>query len=154
MLLPARDPWWVLTALAVLAPAPPAPSPAPPAGPPAVAVLHQWDRARAAAWASGDVSALRALYTADSPAGRADVALLTRYLDRGLRVRGLTTQVFSVTVLANGPGLVRLRVVDRLAGGVACARDRCAPLPRDHADRRTITLRRGHGRWLVADVRR
>lgn len=153
MLLSARDPWWVVTALALLAPAPPAASPAPPAGPVGVAVLHRWDRARAAAWASGDVAALRALYTARSAAGRADVALLTRYLDRGLRVRGLATQVFSVTVLATGPVRVRLRVVDRLAGGRACARDRCVPLPHDHADRRTITLRRSHGRWLVADVR-
>jgi hypothetical protein len=153
MLLSVRDPWWVVTALALLAPASSAGSPAPTAGSPAVAVLHRWDRARATAWAAGDVAALRALYTPGSPAGRADVALLSRYLDRGLRVRGLATQVFSVTVLAAGPGLVRLRVVDRLAGGLACARHRCVPLPRDQADRRTITLRRSHGRWLVADVR-
>ena len=140
--------WWVGTALAVLHPA------APPAAldGSAAAVLHQWDAARAVAWAAGDVAALRGLYVRGSPAGRADVRLLRRYLDRGLRVRGLHTQVFSFRVRQRAPRLVVVRVVDRIVGGTAVGEGACVPLPHDGADRRTVTLRRQHGRWLVADV--
>ncbi|HEY6932862.1 MAG TPA: hypothetical protein VI452_05640, partial [Marmoricola sp.] len=78
--------------------------------------------------------------------------LLRRYRARGLSVRGLRMQLLSLSVLAASPGRLRVRVVDRLAGGQACDGARCVPLPRDRADRRTITLRRTAGRWRVAAV--
>lgn len=151
-------PWWVGTALALLSPALPSPAlpggaDAGPAAVPALAVLHHWDAARATAWAAGDVLALRRLYTPRSAAGRADVRLLRRYLARGLRVQEMATQVFSARVLADRPHLLRLVVVERLAGGVVGRDGVQVPLPRDRADRHTITLRRVGGRWLVAGVR-
>jgi uncharacterized protein YbjT (DUF2867 family) len=85
-------------------------------------------------------------------AGRADVRLLRRYVDRGLRVRGLHTQVFSVRVLQRAPRRVVVRAVDRIVGGVAVGDGQCVPLPHDRADRRTVTLRRVGESWLVADV--
>jgi hypothetical protein len=150
--------WWVGAALALVHPVPPALVPdgggvAAPGGPAAAqSVLHRWDAARAAAWASGDVAALRGLYTSGSAAGRADARLLRRYVDRGLRVRGLHTQVFSVRVLQRAPRRVVVRVVDRIVGGVAVGDGQCVPLPHDRADRRTVTLRRVGESWLVADV--
>ena len=150
-------PWWVGAAVALLCPAAPpgtaAGTPRAPSAPSALVALHRWDRARSAAWAAGDVPALRRLYTPGSPAGRADVRLLRRYLARGLRVEGLATQVFSARVVVARPAWVRLVVVDRLAGGVARGHGGRVALPRDRADQRTITLRRVAGRWLVDDVR-
>lgn len=140
--------WWVGAALSLVHPAVPTTA----AGGVA-SVLHQWDAARAAAWAAGDASALRQLYTRGSPAGRADVRLLRRYAERGLRVRGLETQVFSIRVLERAPRRVAVRLVDRIVGGVAVGDGRCLALPRDRADTRTVTLRLVRGRWLVADVR-
>ena len=145
--------WWVAAALASVHPAAPPVAPVADDGGAAETVLDRWDAARSAAWAAADVAALRRLYTRGSPAGRADVRLLGRYVDRGLRVRGLHAQVFSIRVLERTPRRVVVRVVDRVVGGVAVGAGRCVPLPHDRADRRTVTLQRVGERWLVADVR-
>ncbi len=50
-----------------------------------LAVLRQWDRRRARAWAQGDPEALATLYVPGSTAGERDLARLRRYVDRGLR---------------------------------------------------------------------
>ncbi|HET7355921.1 MAG TPA: hypothetical protein VFJ09_04510 [Nocardioidaceae bacterium] len=121
---------------------------------PAAAVLHAWDRRRAHAWATGDEQALADLYTAGSAAGRADVAMLRAYLNRGLRVTGLRMQVFAVRVLDHRPGLWRLRVTDRLARAVAVGAGGTVRLPRDGAATRVISLVRGRdGQWRVSVVR-
>lgn len=115
-------------------------------------VLRAWDAARARAWAVGDVAALRDLYV--DRAGVADVRLLRRYADRGLRVEGLTTQLLAVTVLEHAPGRWRLRVTDRLAGGVAVRDGRRVRLPRDEPDTHVVVLTREEGgRWRVARTR-
>src|SRR3954465_12835398 len=59
----------------------------------AAAVLGAWDHRRAAAWAAGDPESLAALYAPGAGAGVADVAMLGDWTDRGLTVRGLTTQL-------------------------------------------------------------
>jgi hypothetical protein len=121
---------------------------------PAAVLLHAWDRRRALAWARGDVQALGDLYTAGSPAGRADVALLKAYLHRGLRVTDLRMQVFAVLVLHHGHGRWRLLVTDRLARAVAVGAGGAVRLPRDSAATRVISLLRGpDGRWRVSAVR-
>lgn len=129
---------------------------APPAAAPGPArrVLAAWDRRRAAAYESGDVAALRALYAPGSRAGRADVRLLRRYRSRGLVVRHLRTQVLEFAVLRSAPGRLVLRVVDRISGARAVAESgRSHPLPRDRADRRRVVLvHRGAG-WQVRTVR-
>lgn len=118
-------------------------------------VLRDWDRARAAAYAHGDVAALRRLYLGRSAAGRADARLLRRYLARGLRVEGMRTQLLELCVLDHGPRRLRLRVVERLVGAEAVHRRTGLrqPLPHAAADERVVELRRTpDGAWRVAGV--
>lgn len=114
----------------------------------ALAVLRQWDQARAAAWERGDPAALRSLYVPGSRAGKADVAMLSRWRERGLRVRGMRTQVLAAAVRVRGPDRVVLVVTDRLVGAVAVPGGE--PLPRDQPTTRRLELRRVGGRWLLA----
>ena len=124
-----------------------------PARSPALDVLHGWDDARSHAWATGDAAALRRLYVAGSAAGRADVRLLRRYLARGLVVRHLRMQVFAVRVMRRDDGILRMRVTDRVAGGVAVTGRHRLRLPVDRPTTHTIVLRRVAGAWRVASVR-
>lgn len=115
-------------------------------------VLHEWDQRRERAYAGQDARALAALYVPGSTAARSDVRVLGEYSRRGMRIDRLHTQIFSVRVLANETGVLRLRVVDRVAGGVITGRERCLRLPRGHASERTIELRRFDDGWRVASV--
>lgn len=119
----------------------------------AVEVLHSWDEQRARAWARGDLSALRRLYTAGSGAGEADRDMLKSYLARDLVVADLRTQVLAATLRDRGPDRITLEVTDRLAGGVAVGDAVAVPLPRDRATRHTVELVRRGGAWLVREVR-
>jgi hypothetical protein len=124
-----------------------------PARSPALRVLHSWDDARSGAWATGDAAALRRLYVGGSAAGRADVRLLRRYLARGLVVRHLRMQVFAVRVMRRADGILRMRVTDRVAGGVAVTGRHRLRLPVDRPTTHNIVLRRVAGEWRVASVR-
>lgn len=120
-----------------------------------VAVLREWDEARAAAWAAGDEHALRELYVPGSRAGEEDVAMLRRWVARGLRVEGMQTQVLSVDLLERSESRLVLRVTDRLAGAVA-VRDSDGDewsLPRDRASTQRMVFRRTPEGWLLASVR-
>lgn len=118
----------------------------------AAAVLRAWDARRADAWAKGDVAALRELYV--DGAGAADVRLLRRYGDRGLRVQALTMQLLAVEVLAHRPGRWHLRVTDRVVAGTLVDGRRRFRLPHDGAETRTIRLvREGREAWRVVEVR-
>lgn len=119
----------------------------------ALDVLHRWDRARADAYAAGDVMTLRSLYVEGSSAGTADARMLRSYLSRGLRVERMRMQVLAVRVLAQAPGRWRLLVTDRLDLAVAVGHGVRRPLPRDEASTRVVTLRRTDS-WQVASVRR
>ena len=137
--------------------APPAAAPVPPPVPARSAVvaadlLRGWDERRARAWASGDVEALRSLYTPGSVAGRVGRRMLREWLARGLRVRGLRMQLVAVRVRESARDRAVLLVIDRLAGGVAVGRGVRVALPRDRLSRRTVTLRRVAGEWLVDSV--
>jgi hypothetical protein len=121
----------------------------------AVAVLHDWDVRRAAAWAAGDARQLAALYTARSSAARADVALLQQYAARGLVVRGMRMQLLRTRVVTSRPRLLELEVTDRLARAVAVRPSDPGLgrlLPVDAATTRVLTLRRFGDRWLMARV--
>ena len=126
-------------------------APVDPPGP--LGVLAAWDRRRSAAWSTGDAEALRAIYLPGSRAGWADVRLLRQYAAAGTRVRRLTTQVFAVSVLERSPGRLRLRVVDRVAGGEAVRAGRVRPLPSGPVVTRTVELLRRPGGWRVGAVR-
>jgi hypothetical protein len=121
----------------------------------AVAILRAWDTKRAAAYETGDVTALRALYAEGSTAGRRDVRLLLRYAARGLRVSGLETQLLAVRVRGgtDRAGRLVLEVTDRVAGAVAVRGSTRVPLPVGAARDRVVTLMEREGRWVVTSVR-
>lgn len=116
-------------------------------------ILAAWDRRRSAAWAEGDVDALRGLYAAGSRTGAADVRLLRDYRDRGLTVAGLTTQVLALDVVERSPTRLVLVVTDRVVGGEARGGASPVALPTDRASRRRVVLVRRHDQWLVAEAR-
>lgn len=130
---------------------PPAAGPSPTDGP--RDVLAEWDSRRSAAWADGDVDALRGLYVADSPTGRVDARMLAAYVERGLRVEGLTTQVLALEVIDESADGMLVRVTDRVVGGVVVGGRASRPLPRDRPSTRTLALRRVDGEWLVESAR-
>lgn len=117
-----------------------------------VAVLREWDAARAAAWAAGDVDALAELYRAGSATGAEDVAMLRAYLRRGLVVEGLSTQVVEVRELSRGDEVLVLDVTDRVSGGTVVGRGVRRILPRDAVSRREVELRRRGDVWRVVEV--
>jgi hypothetical protein len=132
----------------------PAPKPSVVKGDFAARLLHDWDQRRAAAYAAGSAQRLRDLYVPGSSAGAADLRVLHRYVERGLRVTHMRTQVLSLSVLDGRPGWRVLGVTDRLVGAVAVQPGRRVELPRDGATSHEITLMRGSdGRWRVAEVR-
>ncbi|MEO9325264.1 hypothetical protein ABFT23_17355 [Nocardioides sp. C4-1] len=111
-------------------------------------VLRAWDDARAAAWTTGDLRALRTLYTPTSAAGRRDVAMLRAWNDRGSRLSTLTTQVLRLDVVAESGRRLVLVVTDRVAHAAA---DEVA-LPADAASTRRLVLERVDGAWRMASV--
>lgn len=131
-----------------------APAPAAePAGTTARSVLAGWDERRSRAWAAGDAAALRRLYVPGSRAGLGDVRMLRAYAARGLRVRGLGTQVLALRLVRETPRLLDLVVTDRVVGGVAVGGGRRVALPADRPSTRRLLLRRVGGRWLLDRVR-
>ncbi len=117
-----------------------------------LSVLRDWDRARSAAWARGDVAALRRIYLMGSRAGARDVAMLRRWVDRGLRVRRLTMQVLSVELRVRTDRRIVLDVTDRLADAVAMpigGGDR-RELPRDGLTTRRLAFRLTGAGWVMA----
>lgn len=134
-------------------------SPAEPASPgaPSTAtapsdVLRAWDEERARAWADGDVEALRALYAPRAAVGRRDVAMLERYVDRGLVVEGLVTQLLEVREVSRDDDAWVLEVADRVHGGTVVGQGVRRALPRDSADRRRLTLRRHGSGWRMVSA--
>lgn len=119
----------------------------------ALAVLREWDRRRAAAWAGGDTAALAALYDGPSTARRRDLAMLRAYAGRGLRVEGMTTQVLSVRVVARTRDRLIVVMVDRLATATAVGPGVHRRLPGGSATRHALVLHRVGERWRVARVR-
>jgi hypothetical protein len=111
-----------------------------------VAVLREWDRARAAAWAAGDVRRLRSLYVAGSTAADADVARLRRWLARGARMPHLATQLLRAEIVADEPDHLVLAVTDRVV--------RSDGLPVDAPSDWRIALLRVADEWRVASVTR
>jgi hypothetical protein len=123
-----------------------------PAGPPPVEVLRAWDARRAEAWARGDPGLLATLYTPGSVAGRRDQAMLRVWLQRGLVVRGMQTQLLAVRQVRRTASTWTIRVTDRLVGGDAIGQGVTRPLPHDAPTTRTVELRRVGGSWLVSAV--
>lgn len=117
-----------------------------------VAVLQQWDRRRARAWAAGDLRGLRALYVRGSRAGERDVAMLRRWSSRGLSVEGLAVQVLRGRVVSRSPRRLTVEVSERLVGASASAGQGRWALPAGSPATRRVTLWRVGGTWRVASV--
>ena len=119
-----------------------------------LAVLRDWDRARSDAWARGDVPALRRIYLPGSRAGAHDVEMLSRWVERGLRVRRMTRQVLSVELRVRTERRIVLDVTDRLADAVAVPVDggRWRALPRDGLTTRRLAFRLTRAGWVLAAV--
>ncbi len=120
--------------------------------PAALRVLQKWDDARATAWANADLAALRSLYLPGAAAGVRDTAMLAAWHDRGLRVRGMQTQVLAARAVVVADDRLVLVVTDRVVGAVAAGRGQTARLPVDRPTTRKITLRLRDGAWLVSSV--
>ena len=79
--------------------------------------------------------------------------LLRHYLERGLTVEGLTTQVLALDVADRSRGRLVLVVTDRVVGGRAVGGASPVALPADRASTRRIVLVRAGEDWLVAEAR-
>lgn len=119
-----------------------------------LAVLRDWDRLRAQAWAAGDAGGLRQLYVRGSSAGVDDVRMLRSWTGRGLRVTGMTMQVLRVELRRRTAGRLTLVVTDRLADARAAAGTATegVALPRDRPTTRRLTFHKVRGAWLLATV--
>lgn len=118
----------------------------------AAAALRAWDERRAAAWAEGDVRALRGLYAVGSRAGRADVRMLRAWLGRGLRVRGLATQFLGVEVVEDAPERIVVRVKERVVRAAAVGAGVRRRLEQPAPATRVVELVRVAGDWRVGSV--
>jgi len=119
----------------------------------ALAVLHEWDRRRASAWASGDVESLARLYVVGSRTGARDARELRRWREHGLRAVGLHVQVSAAQVRHRSASGLTLVVTDRTVDGVATGGPYRVGLPRSAWATHRITLRRVRDAWRVAEVR-
>lgn len=117
-------------------------------------VLRRWDERRAAAWAAGDRGALAALYVDGSSAGERDVERLDRWRARGLVVHGLVPQRRHVVVRRDGARRRTVTVSERWPSARASGRPGSTrvDLPAGRWERRTVTLVRRDGGWLVQRV--
>jgi hypothetical protein len=122
-------------------------------GPHALAVLHRWDRRRAAAWAAGDPVALARLYVGGSRTGRRDIHELQRWRERGLRVIGLREQVASLALRRRSAGHLAVVVTERTVDAVAVGGPYRLGLPRSAWETHRVTLRLVHRTWRVVEAR-
>ena len=120
---------------------------------PAVEVLRDWDDRRAAAWAEADPTALAGLYAAGSRTGRRDAALLAAYVDRGVRVDRLETQLLAVRVRVREADRLVLVVTDRLARVALRHGDRALVVPEDRPTTYRVALVRPGDTWVVEEAR-
>jgi len=128
-------------------------TPAHPAtAPRARAVLRVWDGRRSAAWSHGDLDALAGLYLPGSATGRRDLAMLTAYRRRGLRVTGMTRQVLRLRVASAAPRRLALVVTDRLVDARLVGGGVRSDVPDGPPVTRRVLLARVRAGWRVVEV--
>lgn len=118
----------------------------------ALRVLDRWDRARATAYARGDVARLRHLYAAGSPAGAADARVLEAYAERGLVVTRMRRQVLAARGRVCAEDRLVVAVTDRLVGARVVGRGGEWRLPAPRTHRWVLRFEAGARRWRLASV--
>ncbi|MDT0201752.1 hypothetical protein [Nocardioides sp. AE5] len=113
-------------------------------------VLAEWDRRRAAAWAAGDLVALRDLYVDGSAAGERDAERLAAWQERGLRVEEIAIQVLEFELVSRTSEQIVIEVTDRIVGGEAVGSGQRIALPHSQAERHRVTLVLVKGEWRVS----
>lgn len=118
-------------------------------------MLHRLDLARQAAYDRRRPGLLARVYAPGSTLLRHDRAVLTAYLERGIRLGPVRLEVSALRVTRRSRGSVRLRVVELLAPTTAVLPDgdRVA-LPADAPTLRTLRLVRTPAGWRLAAARR
>jgi hypothetical protein len=117
-------------------------------------VLERLSDWREQAWAQGRAALLRRVYDPSSLVLRKDAFMLSRYVDRGLRVRGVDLAFGRVKLQRRQHGTVWLQVTDQLGPAAAVsANGRRIALPRDEPSRHLIVLRRRAAHWRILAVR-
>lgn len=116
-------------------------------------ILVALEQRRARAWRAGKPQLLGAVYAQGSTILAKDHRMLSDYLERGLRVRGVHVYFDRLHLLVHRVGVVRLRVVDRLSAVVVTRPSgRALSLPSDLPTRHEIVLRREPSGWRIAGV--
>ncbi len=101
----------------------------------------------------GKPQLLSSVYRAGSPELALDRGMLRAYLNRGLRVVGVSMRFSVVAVQRELPDRASLLVVDRLAPAVARdASGHSRPLPHDLPTRHRIQLVTTPGGWRIASI--
>lgn len=116
-----------------------------------VDILRGWDERRATAYAEGDLRALDALYIRGSRSGARDHRMLRQYVDRGLRIDGLRTQLLRAQVIEHDRRRLVVIVTDRLLPATAVGDDTRADLPAGNVQTRQVTLKASAEGWRVAE---
>jgi hypothetical protein len=100
------------------------------------------------------LAALRRIYLPGSTVGTNDVGMLSRWVERGLRVRRMTMQVHAVHLRVRTERRIVLDVTDRLAEAVAVPAGGGRPraLPRDGLTTRRLVFGAIRDRWVLAAV--
>jgi eukaryotic-like serine/threonine-protein kinase len=119
-----------------------------------VARVTHLDNLRAATFARADSLLLLSVYDVTSPAYSTDLATVSSLASRGLRARGFTATVESVTPESLTAGTEKVRVVDRLSGYSLVDASghevgRGAPRP---ARAFTMSLTEYDGTWLISAI--
>ncbi|HEX2174296.1 MAG TPA: hypothetical protein VHG70_00170 [Nocardioidaceae bacterium] len=118
------------------------------------AVLALLDRRRARAYAALRPRLLRRVYAPGAPVGRQDRALLRRYRERGLRVRGMRMRLLALQVRDRRGDRVALVVRERLAAATVRGDGARGGPVADDVDVRLLVLRRVEGPgWRIDAVR-
>lgn len=130
---------------------------APAAGRPAaldwLAIVQRLESARARAVASADMTTLRDVYVAGSPALAADLALVRRLVAWHQHATGFTMSALRVAVLASTPAEATLRVTDQVSAYTLAGGRGVQHQPATSPRTLTMVLRRVDGSWRIAVVR-
>jgi len=117
-----------------------------------LAIVRALEATRSKAFNSGDVSLLRSVYVAGSPALMADVATLRRLSAGHLRAEGFAMTPIRVQVLAASPPRITLRVIDEISAYTLSDRRTLTHVASTAPRTLTMTLFANSEVWRIAEI--